>query len=75
MNVAIPKPCLDWLLRAKNEIIINKKFYEQGVSSENVKELIVGIALKTISNYINHITENIINGELQAFAVGKEIKD
>ena len=50
-------------------------FYEQGFSPENVMELIVGISIKTISNYINHITENIINDELQPFAVGKEIED
>ncbi len=50
-------------------------FYNQGFTPENVMELIVGISIKTISNYINHITENIINDELQPFAVGKEIED
>jgi len=52
-----------------------ESFYEQGFSPENVMELIVGISIKTISNYINHITENIINDELQPFAVGKDIDD
>ncbi|WP_298425503.1 carboxymuconolactone decarboxylase family protein [uncultured Kordia sp.] len=50
-------------------------FYKQGFSPENVMELIVGISIKTISNYINHITENVINDELKPFAVGKEIVD
>ncbi len=48
-------------------------FYEQGFVPENVMELIVGISIKTISNYINHITENVINDELRPFAVGKEV--
>ncbi|GAA3626015.1 carboxymuconolactone decarboxylase family protein [Flavivirga jejuensis] len=51
------------------------KFYDAGFSPENIMELIVGISLKTIGNYINHVTENIINDELQPFAVGKEIGD
>ncbi|MEP3836549.1 MAG: carboxymuconolactone decarboxylase family protein [Algibacter sp.] len=50
-------------------------FYEQGFSPENVMELIVGISIKTISNYINHITENIINDELKPFEVGKDIEE
>ena len=50
-------------------------FYSQGFTPENIMELIVGISIKTISNYINHITENIINDELKPFAVGKEIED
>lgn len=50
-------------------------FYQQGFSPENVMELIVGISIKTISNYINHITENVINDELKPFAVGQEIDE
>lgn len=52
-----------------------KAFYNAGFSPENVLEIIVGVSLKTMSNYINHVTENIINEELQPFAVGKEIED
>ncbi len=52
-----------------------KLFYQQGFTPENVMELITGISIKTISNYINHITENVINNELQPFAVGKNIED
>jgi len=52
-----------------------KMFYNEGFSPENVMEIIVGISLKTMSNYINHITENIINEKLQPFAVGNEIED
>ncbi|MEZ7498521.1 carboxymuconolactone decarboxylase family protein [Flavobacterium sp. Arc3] len=50
-------------------------FYNAGFSPENVMEIIVGVSLKTMSNYINHITENIINEELEPFAVGNEIED
>lgn len=50
-------------------------FYEAGFSPENVMEIIVGISLKTMSNYINHVTENVINEALEPFAVGKEIED
>jgi len=52
-----------------------KAFYEAGFSPENVLEIIVGVSLKTMSDYINHVTENIINEELAPFAVGKEIED
>ncbi|KAA1247955.1 carboxymuconolactone decarboxylase family protein [Aquimarina sp. RZ0] len=51
------------------------RFYDAGFSPENLMEIIVGVSLKTISNYINHITENVINEPLEPFAVGKEIKD
>lgn len=51
------------------------RFYNAGFSPENIMEIIVGVSLKTISNYINHITENVINEQLEPFAVGKEIKD
>ncbi|MDO6803579.1 peroxidase-related enzyme [Wenyingzhuangia sp. 1_MG-2023] len=50
-------------------------FYNAGFSPENVMEIIVGISLKTIGNYINHVTENTINEVLEPFAVGKEIED
>lgn len=50
-------------------------FYNAGFSPENVMEIIVGISLKTMSNYINHVTENVINVELEPFAVGNEIED
>lgn len=50
-------------------------FYNAGFAPENVLEIIVGVSLKTMSNYINHVTENIINEELQPFAVGKDITD
>lgn len=51
------------------------EFYNAGFSPKNLLEIIVGVSLKTMSNYINHVTENIINPELEPFAVGKEIKD
>ncbi|CAM3294367.1 carboxymuconolactone decarboxylase family protein [Zobellia roscoffensis] len=56
----------------KNDL---ETFYNAGFSPENVLEIITGIALKTLSNYINHVTENVINESLEPFAVGKEIED
>ena len=50
-------------------------FYKEGFSPENVLEIIVAISLKTLSNYINHITENSINDALLPFAVSNEIED
>ncbi|MBU2949019.1 carboxymuconolactone decarboxylase family protein [Zobellia uliginosa] len=50
-------------------------FYNAGFTPENVMEIITGISLKTLSNYINHVTENVINESLEPFAVGKEIED
>ncbi|SFA81639.1 carboxymuconolactone decarboxylase family protein [Algoriphagus aquimarinus] len=65
------------LTRTRGEIDAKdlETFYNAGFSPENVMEIIVGISLKTMSNYINHVTENIINEELEPFAVGKEIED
>ncbi len=51
-----------------------EEFYAAGFEPENVLEIIVGVSLKTLSNYINHITENVINEELKPFEVGKEIE-
>lgn len=52
-----------------------ERFYGAGFSPENVLEIITGISLKTLSNYINHVTENAINESLEPYAVGKEIED
>lgn len=57
---------------SKNDLEV---FYNAGFSPENIMEIIVGVSLKTLSNYINHITENVINESLEPFAVGKEIED
>jgi len=50
-------------------------FYNAGFSPEQVMDVIVGVSLKVMSNYINHVTENIISEDMQPFAVGKEIED
>lgn len=61
--------------RGNIEIEDLELFYNASFSPENVMEIIVGISLKTIGNYINHVTENTINEVLEPFAVGKEIED
>lgn len=81
---AIPDERLSALIEITQKITVTRgnikaedldSFYKQGFFPENVMELIIGISIKTISNYINHITENIINDELKPFAVGKDIED
>ncbi|OEJ98735.1 hypothetical protein A8C32_05935 [Flavivirga aquatica] len=61
--------------RGNIEAVDLNVFYEVGFSPENIMEIIVGVSLKTMSNYINHVTENIINEELKPFEIGKEIED
>lgn len=61
--------------RGNIETVDLEEFYNAGFAPENVMEIIVGISLKTLSNYINHVTENVINEPLEPFAVGKEIED
>jgi uncharacterized peroxidase-related enzyme len=50
-------------------------FYNAGFSPEQVMDIIVGVSLKTMSNYINHVTENIISEDMEPFAMGEEIED
>ena len=50
-------------------------FYNAGFSPEQVMDIIVGVSLKAMSNYINHVTENIISEDMEPFAMGKEIED
>lgn|GEM_PF-3489351 len=50
-------------------------FYNVVFSPVQVTEAIVGVSLKVISNYVNHVTENIISEDMEPFAVGKEIED
>lgn len=43
-------------------------FLEAGFTKQNVLEVILGISLKTLSNYSNHITGTPLNPELAALA-------
>jgi len=43
----------------------NKFFLSAGYSKEQVLELIVGVAHKIMSNYINHIAETPIDDEFK----------
>ncbi|WP_435101846.1 carboxymuconolactone decarboxylase family protein [Arhodomonas sp. AD133] len=42
-------------------------FLAAGFTRENVLEVLVGISLKTLSNYANHITGTPLNEEIAAF--------
>lgn len=44
-----------------------KAFLEAGYSKEQILELIVGIAQKTISNYVNHIAQTPVDEAAKAY--------
>ena len=41
-----------------------RAFLDSGFTAQNVLEVIVGVSLKTLSNYANHIVETPLNAEL-----------
>lgn len=43
-------------------------FLQAGYTKEQVLEVLVGVAMKTLSNYANHIAQTPLDKELQAFA-------
>jgi len=43
-------------------------FLQAGYTREQVLEVLVGVAMKTLSNYTNHIAQTPLDKELQAFA-------
>ena len=43
-------------------------FLDAGFTREQVLEVLVGVAMKTLSNYTNHIAETPIDAQLQPFA-------
>ena len=47
-------------------------FYGQGYGEQQVLEIILGLAQKTISNYTNHIANTAIDEPFQSFAWEKE---
>jgi len=49
-----------------------KAFVESGFSEAQVLDIITAVALKTLSNYSNHITNPALNAELENFAWNPE---
>ena len=49
-----------------------KTFLEDGFTKQQVLEVVLGVAMKTISNYTNHITGTETNKEFQAEAWSKD---
>ena len=45
-----------------------RAFLDAGYTKEQVFELLVGVAMKTLSNYTNHIAETPLDEQLEAFA-------
>lgn len=45
-----------------------QKFLDAGFTQQQVLEVILGITIKTLSNYTNHIVRTPLNKELQALA-------
>lgn len=45
-----------------------QQFLSAGFTQEQVLEVLVGIAMKTLSNYTNHIAETPVDAQLQPFA-------
>ena len=45
-----------------------KAFFDAGYTQENAIDVILGVSLATLCNYVNNIAETPINPELQAFA-------
>lgn len=45
-----------------------QQFLDTGFTQEQVLEVLVGVAMKTLSNYTNHIAETPIDAQLQPFA-------
>jgi uncharacterized peroxidase-related enzyme len=45
-----------------------QRFLDAGYRREQVMEILVGVAMKTLSNYVNHIAGTPLDRELQPFA-------
>lgn len=51
-----------------------KEFVDAGYSETQVLDVITAVALKTLSNYSNHITNPALNTELESFAWNPETR-
>ena len=45
-----------------------RAFFEAGYTKKNVIEVIVGVTMKTLSNYVNHFAETPLDEPFQPFA-------
>jgi alkylhydroperoxidase family enzyme len=45
-----------------------KAFLQAGYTREQVLEVLVGVAMKTLSNYVNHIAATLLDKQLEPFA-------
>lgn len=73
----IDDPKLDRLARFTLAVILQKAkltqaqlnaFFEVGYTPQNAIDVILGVSLATLCNYVNNIAETPINPELQPFA-------
>lgn len=54
--------------RGRPSAVEVRSFLESGYRQEQLLELLVGVAAKTISNYTNHLADTPLDRELEAFA-------
>lgn len=48
-----------------------KAFFEAGYTTENVLAVILGVTMKTLSNYVNHFAKTELDGAFKPFAWSK----
>jgi len=79
-NTALPNAKLQALKDTTLSIVRNrgniseaelKAFYDAGYGEQQVLEIILGVAQKTISNYVNHIAHTPVDEPFQKFAWNK----
>ncbi len=69
-------------LRAFTTLVVEKRgwaseddiqaFLEAGYTQAQVLEVVIGVAVKTITNYVNHMTKPELNAQFAAFAVTRK---
>jgi len=69
-------------LRAFTTLVVEKRswaseadiqvFLEAGYTKAQVLEVVIGVAVKTITNYVNHMTKPELNVQFAAFAVTRK---
>ncbi|MBI1875391.1 MAG: carboxymuconolactone decarboxylase family protein [Acidobacteria bacterium] len=73
----LANPKLDALRRLTTAVVNNRgwigdadleAFLQAGYSREQVLEVLVGVAMKTLSNYANHIAQTPLDKQFEAFA-------
>ena len=56
------------LQKAKLTAAQQQAFYAAGYTQENAIDVVLGVSLATLCNYVNNLADTPINPELQAFA-------